>query len=301
MLPLWLAWLLATTPSPVTLWLRADIPTGSSCHLESLTTAIRAQRPDVTIALGQRLNSTDPQAILTQGATTLTLSVQGKGKPLRREIPLAGEDCGDALQTAALMIERYLDELADSTEEASIEGLSGTHGAPPSFFLAVGASVVQAPAGWTPGVILEADLSVGWLLFSLGGEINLSQHQADKSVSGTYDILPAAVWVAAGIGPRLGPGRLIVQASGGLSMMFVTIGQTTPPTFQQQQGSTADGFLGLRAGYILDLPAKFNLELRYEERWVPAPTIFSVEGYPGQVTMRAFSGDVGLLVGYAFF
>jgi hypothetical protein len=301
MVPLWLAWLLAATPGQVTLWLRADFPQGGSCHLETLTSAIHAQRPDVALVLGQPPGTADLQATLTESATTLTLTMQGRGKPMRRELQLAGEDCGDALQTAALMIGRYLDEIAESSEEARIEGLSGSPGSRVSLLLTLGGSVVRAPAGWTPGLILETDLSVGWLLFSLGGEINLAQTESDTSLTGTYRLLPVAAWLSAGVAPRLGPGRILAQASGGLSLMFVTIGPTTPPTFQQQRVTGVDPYLGLRVGYLLDLPWKFSLTLRYEERWVPAPTTFSVEGYPGSVSVRAFSGDVALLIGYTFF
>jgi hypothetical protein len=297
----WLAWLQAASPSTTTLWLRADFPQGSSCHVAALTSAIRAQRPEVVVALGARPGPSDLEAELTQGTTAISLSIRGRGKPLRREIPLTGEDCDESLQTAALMIDRYLDELNQNPEETPIEGLTTSTPTSHAFTVALGPSVVQAPAGLSPGLVLEVDLRLGLFSLALGGELNLPQHEAATEVTGTYDVSPAAIWLAAGVTPQLGPGRLVAQASLGLSLLWVSIGQTTPPTYEQQQGSAADPFVGLRLGYVLDLSARFSLGLRYEERWVPSPTTFSVFGYSGSVSVRAFSGDLALLVGYTLF
>jgi hypothetical protein len=167
--------------------------------------------------------------------------------------------------------------------------------------------VAWAPAGWTPGLVLEVDLRLQWVLFSLGGEVNLAQHEAlaqnetVKPVTGTYTLLPAATWIASGAAPRLGPGRLILQGVLGLSLLWVTIGPTNPPTYQQQQPSGVDFYYGLRLGYVVDLTAKLSLALRYEERVVVEPTSFSVEGYPGFVSVPMFSGDFALLLGYTLF
>jgi hypothetical protein len=301
--PVWLAWLLAASPEPVTLWLRADLPPESPCRLESLSAAIKAQRPDALLALGARSKPTDLEALLAQSGATLTLTVRGPGKPLSRLLPSPGSDCLEAVHTAALMIDRYLDDLNENAEEARIEGLSSSSGVEGAFTVSLGPSVVQGPAGLSAGLVLEIGQRLGLLLLSLGGELNLSQQKkvTAAGVIGSYDLLPAAAWLAAGIAPRLGPGRLVAQASLGLSLLWVTIGQTTPPTFQQQRASGVDPFAGLRLGYALDLSAKFSLALRYEERWVPSPTSFFVEGYPGSVSVRTFSGDLALLVGYALF
>ena len=296
---LWLVWILAASPEPVTLWLRADLEPQSPCHLESLAAAIHSQRPDARLAIGTRSLPSDLEAELTTRGSELWLTVHGQGKPLSRVLPPPGNDCVETVQTAALMIDRYLDELNESTEEAHIEGLAAAPKA--RGILSLGPSVVQTPAGLSPGLMLEFDLRLGLLLLSLGGEVNLRRSEAETTVTGTYEMLPAATWISAGVAPKLGPGRLAAQASLGLSLLWVTIGPTTPPTYQKQQANTADPYLGLRLGYVLDLPANFNIALRYEERWVPAPTTFSVEGYPGSVSVRAFSGDLALMVGYTIF
>jgi hypothetical protein len=295
-----LAWILAASPGSVRLWLQAELSPESPCRLESLAAAIRAQRPDALISSGARSKPTDLEVDLTENGGTLSLTVRGQGKPLSRPLPSPGADCVETLQTAALMIDRYLDELNEHPEDAPIEGLS-TSRATTAFTVSLGASVVQAPAGLTPGLVLEVDLRLGLLALALGGELSLPQHEAATAVTGTYDLSPAAAWLSAGVAPRLGPGRLLAQASLGLSLLWVTIGPTTPPTYQQQQANAADPFVGLRLGYVLDLPARFSLAVRYEERWVPAPTTFSVEGYPGSVAVRAFSGDLAVLAGYALF
>jgi hypothetical protein len=282
-----------------TLWLSIDVGPRSPCRLDALAAAIRVQRPDAALALGAPPHASDLEAVLADRDGTLILTVHGQGRPLSRELPPAEATCEEALQTAALMIDRYLDELHASGAEASIESLAPGPG--PAFGVQLGPSVVQAPFGLSAGVVLQLDLRVGLLLLSLGGEANLSQSKAiGPSVpDATYDVNPAATWLAAGVAPRLGPGRLFGQLSLGLSILWASA--RSPSLFQTKQGLTVDPYLGLCAGYVLDLPAHFGLALRYEERWVPAPTAFAVEGVPRTVSVRALSGDLAFLVGYTFF
>src|SRR5262249_33722271 len=160
---------------------------------------IRVERPDAALAMGSPPGG-GLVADLTEDHGTITLSVRGAGKPLVRELPAAGTSCEETLQTAALMIDRYLDELRASGEEARIEELGVRRG--PEFGVAIGGSVAQAPAGWAPGLTLETDLRLGPWLLSLGGEANLSQQQADSAFSGAFDLQPAAAWLAGGVAPR---------------------------------------------------------------------------------------------------
>jgi hypothetical protein len=293
-----LALLLAV--SAPTLWLKVDVGPDSPCRVEALAAALRVQRPDTGLALGSRPNAFDLEADLTESSGTLTLTVRGPGKPLTRVLPAPSATCEETLQTAALMIDRYLDELHADAEEAHIEHL--VRGPGPRLQLLFGPSVAQAPAGLSPGLTLELDLRSRLFLLSLGGEASLSQKKAIASFDGAYDLTPAAAWLAAGVAPRLGPGRVLVQASFGLTLLWVGIQSSlSPPLPHQHGGNAVDPFLGLRAGYAFDLPARFSLVLRYEERFVPAPTTFSVDGYPGSVSVRSFSGDLALMAGYAFF
>jgi hypothetical protein len=171
--------------------------------------------------------------------------------------------------------------------------------------LELGPSVTQMPLGLSPspspGLILALDLRLGWILLSLGGEANLPGNKAIEPASeGSYHAQPAAAWLAAGFDPRLGPGRLILQASLGLSLLWVRIHSSLN---QQTPGNAADLYLGGAAGYLLDLPAHFMLGLRFEERVVPSPSSFGVEGVTGStaVTVRQFTADLALLAGYNFF
>jgi hypothetical protein len=298
-----LALVLTASPEAATLWLQVDVGPESPCRVEALASAILVQRPDASLAMGKRPRDTDLAALLVESSGTLTLTVRGQGKPLSRALPPAGSTCQETLQTAALMIDRYLDELHASGEEARIEELRSASA--PHLTLALGPSVVQAPFGLSVGLILEVDLRLGLLLLSLGGEANLSQSRTvtqtvqARTVQFTYDAQPAASWLAAGIAPRLGPGRFVAQASFGLSLLFVTA--QSQALFQKRQGNAVDPYFGLRVAYAVDLPAQFSLALRYEERWVPSPTSFSVEGFAAAFPARRFSGDLALMAGYTFF
>ncbi len=285
----------ATQP---TLWLQVEVGPDSPCRVDGLAAAVHLQHPDVALSLGKRPSASDLEAEITESAATLTLTVRGQGKPLSRVLPTPGTSCSETLQTAALMIDRYLDELHANAEEARVADL--VRGAGPQLSLLLGPSLVQAPAGLDFGLTVELDFRVGLLLLSLGGEGNLAQ---TKSITafGSYDLTPAATWLAAGVAPRLGPGRLLLQGSFGLSLLWVSVQSDLSHLPHEHDGNAVDPFVGLRVGYVLDLPARFSLALRYEERFVPAPTTFSVEGYAGSVSVRSFSGDVALMAGYAFF
>jgi hypothetical protein len=291
-----LALVLGTSP---TLWLRVEVSPESPCRVEALAAAVRLQHPDVALSLGKRPSASDLEAEIVESTATFTLTVRGQGKPLSRLLPSPGTSCSETMQTAALMIDRYLDELHANAEEARVADLVRAAG--PQLSLLLGPSLVQAPAGLDFGLTVEVDFRVGLLLLSLGGEGNLAQTKSITAFGG-YHLTPAATWLAAGVAPRLGPGRLLFQGSFGLSLLWVSVQSDLSHVPHEHNGNAVDPFVGLRVGYVLDLPARFSLALRYEERFVPAPTTFSVEGYPGySVSVRSFSGDVALMVGYAFF
>jgi hypothetical protein len=281
-----------------TLWLRVEVSPESPCRADSLATAIRIQRPDVALAAGPAPRTGDLEADFTEVGGSLSLRVRGgSSEPLTRTLPPAGDSCQEAIQTAALMIDRYLGELYAGEEEG---GLSSS-GRGTTFVVGLGPSLAQAPFGWAPGLMLQVSLGVDILWLSLGGEANLAQTKpiGAQAPDADYRILPAASWLGAGVAPHLGPGRVIVQATFGLSLLWAKT--TGSGLFQTQQGFSADPYVGLCGGYALDLPLHLSLTLRYEERWVPAPSPFKVEGIPTSVSPRSFSGDLALLLGYAFF
>jgi hypothetical protein len=283
-----------------TLWLRVEVAPESPCRADALATAIRVQRPDASLAVGPAPHPGDLEADFTEAGGSLTLRVRGgSGEPLTRSLPPAGDSCQEAIQTAALMIDRYLGELYAGEEESSSPGRGTT------LVVALGPSLAQAPFAWAPGLMLQTSLGVNVFWFSLGGEANLAQTKpiGSQAPDAEYRIVPAAAWLGAGVAPQLGPGRVFVQATFGLSLLWAKT--TGSGLFQTQQGFSADPYVGLCGGYALDLPLHLSLTLRYEERWVPAPSPFQIEPAPGttssSVSVRQFSGDLALLLGYAFF
>jgi hypothetical protein len=299
----WLAWLLAATPSAPTLWLELDVEAGCPCSAEGLEAAIRGLRPGAVVKLGTRPNITDLQILLVERKGSLSLTTQGRGEPLIRTLPPAGSSCTETSQTAALIIDRYLDELYANDVETPIA--PAARSLAPNLQLRLGLSFLQMPSGLSPsispGAILELNLGLGLVLLSLGGEANLSGTKPVTSQGdGSYRAQPAATWLAAGISPRLGPGRLGLQGSFGLSLLWV---QTDASLHQETRGHAVDPYVGLLASYFIDLPSHFSLGLRAEERFVPSPTVFITEGVPGSasVAVRQFTADLALLAGYTFF
>jgi hypothetical protein len=295
--------LLAATPVSPSLWLELQVDSASPCSPDGVAAAIRGLRPDLIVKLGKRTSVSDLQVLIVERNGSLTLMVLGPGKPLSRDLPPAGPSCGDASQTAALIVDRYLDEFYATGGEAQLA--STTAGDGPSLRLQLGPSLVQMPTGLSPsispGLILELDLRLGLFLASLGGEANLPGNGAvGAGTDASYHVQPAAAWIAAGVAPALGPGRLVLQASFGLDLLWVRIESSL---HQEAPANEADPYVGLAAAYLLDLPAHFSLGLRFEERFVPAPSVFAVEGLSGSasVTARRFTADLALLAGYSFF
>ncbi len=300
---------LALTASP-TLWLEVTLPE-STCGAESLQAAIVALAPGLTVALGNRPQPGDLQVTLARTAGETVLKVSGAGEPLVRSLPDPGADCNQTIETAALMIDRYLEANHWSGAEPSVDQLqTGSTPFEPSpsrpskarLWLAVGPTLLQAPAALTAGLALELGVRVGLFEIALGGEADLSQQApvSSNAADGDFVIVPAAAWIVAGVVPPLGPGHLLFEASGGLSYTSVFV-RTAVPVSQPGSSEAFDGYFGLRAGYSLDLPSDFTLTLYYEERFCPAPTRFTFEGFSNTVLVRAFSGELALLVGWFFF
>jgi hypothetical protein len=293
--------LLGATPVSPSLWLELEVDPASPCNTDGVAAAIRGLRPDLVVKPGKRTSGVDLQVLLVERNGSLTLMVLGPGKPLSRDLPPAGASCADASQTAALIVDRYLDEFYAVGAETQLASTSA--GEAPSLRLQLGSSLVQMPTGLSPsispGLMLEVDVRLGLILLSLGGEANLPGNSAAIPGEGTYHLQPAAAWIAAGVAPKLGPGRFMFQASFGLDLMWVRIETSL---HQETPANEADPYVGLVAAYCIDLPSHFSAGLRFEERFVPAPSVFAVEGVQGStVTARRFTADLALLAGYTFF
>jgi hypothetical protein len=292
----------SATPVSPSLWLDLEVDSASPCHADGVAAAIRGLRPDLVVKIGQRTSASDLQVLFVERNGSLSLSILGPGKPLNRDLPPASASCADASQTAALIVDRYLDEFYATGAEAQAASTSAGEG--PRLSLQLGPSLVQMPTGLSlsisPGLILELDLRLGLAWFSLGGEANLpSNGIVAQGLDGSYHVQPAAAWIAAGIALPLGPGRLVLQASLGLDLLWVGIQSSL---HQETPSNRADPYAGLVGAYLLDLPSHFSAGLRFEERFVPSPSVFAVEGVANStsVTARRFTADLALLAGYTF-
>jgi hypothetical protein len=300
-----LALSLAASP---TLWIHVSLEQ-PSCDAAALRSAIAALAPAVNVAIGNEAPSGDLQVTLLQAKGDAVLTVTGRGEPLVRSLGHAGDDCTQTVETAALMIARYLDAIPSETSESLPAVQKATPQEPPpsesrrsKAWLSLGPTVLRGPAGVTAGLAFELGVRLSPLQVAVGGEADLAQHAPVSSMSsdGEYVVTPAAVWITAAFVPRLGPGNLILGLSGGglVTSAFV---RTSVPVSQPGSQTVFDGFAGLRVGYLLDLPADFSVSLTYEERYCPAPTRFTVAGFPDTVLVPTFSGELALMVAWYFF
>jgi hypothetical protein len=73
------------------------------------------------------------------------------------------------------------------------------------------------------------------------------------------------------------------------------------PLFGSHDRVTVEAFAGLAAGYTIDLPARFFVGVRIEERWSPAQAHSSVDASTDAVVTRAWTFTAALLAGWQIF
>jgi len=91
-------------------WL--GVPSGAESCRTPLLAAIRERRPDVDVRVGRAHGGGDVSARLREeeGVWRLVVRVEGL-TPLRRVLPSPGESCAATADVAALMLDRYLDDV----------------------------------------------------------------------------------------------------------------------------------------------------------------------------------------------
>jgi hypothetical protein len=303
-----LALVLAASP---TLWIHVSLEP-PTCDAQGLRSAIVALAPAAKVAVGNEAPAGDLQVTLLQAGGEAVLTVTGRGDPLVRALPHA-KDCNQTLETAALMVTRYLDAIPSETNEvtpvaaqevvAPVPSPPSEPGAKTRAWLSLGPTLLGAPAGLTAGLALEVGVRLRFVQFSLGGEAGLAQHapvNSSMTSQGEYVVTPAAAWITAAFVPQLGPGKLILGLSGGVFYTSAFV-RTSVPVSQQGSSSAFDGFAGVRVGYLIDLPANFAVSLTYEERYFPAPTQFVFDGFPDTVSVPTLSGELALMMSWYFF
>lgn len=276
------------------------------CDTAAFTHDLHALRPELTIVPIDA--SQTPPATLPPGTWVArlvgvdsaqpVLRVTGNPTPLLRA--LSARSCRSAVEIAASIVDGLLDQLPREAS-ASLAVANPLH---PSLGIWFGGGILQGPLQWVPSIALGLRLSLGdWEIAGTSdlGTLATRPFVTDRpNATFNYKALPFDFEIGGGYAPHLGPGNLMLDAFIGPSAVHLwTKGS---PLFQTQSPVTLEPFVALAAGYTLDLPARFFVGVRVEERWSPLQATFSViDGHPGSVSTRVWTFTAALLAGWRFF
>ena len=294
----------ATADAPT---LRVSLPDSgaSPCTSTRVLSSIRARQPGIDLRLGGAVRPGDASAVLAPLDGRWGLTVEGAGlAPLRRQLPAPGTDCVATADTAALMIDRYLDDIHWSGRRAAFADLQHR---PIEGVAELGSSVAASPVGALPSIELDLGARRGPWQLGVGGSLAVPEKNAfpaSASFAGSYSAQMASARVVASWRPRLGPGVARVELAPGAELFWV--GASYPQAtrlFQNHPAFDAAPYLGLRVGYELALPARFAVALRAEGRALLRQPTFGVEGEPGIPAIAAgpVDGNVTLALSRSFF
>jgi hypothetical protein len=271
-------------------WAETEGPMGSeagACSAEALATALHAQRPLLAVhAFHPEIDPERPPAgairvRLTDRGGSAVLEILAPGSSIVRSLSAAG-DCERNVAMAALIIDGALDELRVSEGTPKVDSL-----APPIPFgkqlhlsTYVGAGAQQGVFGFVPAFAVVAAGRFRFLEVTLDVDLGLPSTTAfsltpPEAGKGTLSATTLTVDLGAGVAPRLGPGRLTCDAVFGVGLAFAQVNSGS--VFQQQTETSTKPLVGLRLGYVVDLPRGVFLMARGEEHVSPA-TGFQVVG-----------------------
>jgi hypothetical protein len=247
------------------------------CRAEALLGAVRERRPEAAAGGTEAAQPGDLRAVVTAAEPWVLTVHDGEKVILRRDLPPPGEDCAALAETAALMLDRFLDEIDWSPEAAPLGPLppepprERLHGAAAvSFALVPGLGTAVQPA-------LGAVFAVrrGPWRGEVSADVSLGERDpVDPSDSGAggFDVT-----VRAGRAFPLGAGELLLGAAAASDILFVSA--TGPRIFHARSTSAGLAGGGLTAGYQVGFSG-FVLGARADLLLMGGSAQFGVEGYP---------------------
>ena len=274
------------------------------CQLESFLSAINSLRPALAVRAGSEPAEGDAAAAIDVENGEWRLTVQRRGQEaLRRTLPAPGSDCVATAGTAALMLDRALDELHWSGAPVQVEALpeAATPDAPREFSqapgsvregrLALGAGAATVFGVLKPAAALELEAQQDLWSLGLGALATPSVKEpiGGSASVGAYSVSALDLQLFLGRRFSAGPGAFLFELAPGVELAR---GSTSGALFQQHPGTTAAFLLGARAAYEVSLPARFSVSLRAEGRAFPSAISFNVQGEPGDFSSSHFAANL---------
>lgn len=301
----------ATTAQGGTLWV--SFPSQSeACGYTELQAALHARLGDVDIQPGPHdVAGNDVGVDLERdSATSWELRVHLRGeRELQRQLSKSETSCVEFIETSALMIERYLDDIHWAGDRALVLKLPPVPPKPPPppwhMFVQVGGAVAAGALGLTPAVTFDLGARRGHWQLALSGELQRHQ-QTTVSSSASTEVPEEATLTLQSAAAQLSAGYLVTTGVGALSFELTpgaeffwasTMGGNLP---HHGSALTAVPFLGLRLGYATPIWHRLFLSLQVEAR-VHSNVDFVVTGAPDfTVSTGNVDGYLSLGLAYVF-
>ncbi len=296
-------------------------PDVAPCTADIFAGALRSRLGQVAVLEGER--------DLATGEMRVAIRPAGKGLELRvhaaaerqliRELPGPGTECLAASETAALMVERYLDEVgAGIVVTAPFVPLVPP--APPARWgfaleaaltgelavlpqLAPGESTAIPGAGFGGSVALGVRRGPWQLVARATLEPGGTTAIAGSVAGGTLQLNAGAVALAGSYLLGAGPGAVRFELAPGTQLFWAS---TSSPS-GGQFGKTGSNFsalpyIGIGVGYELPVWENLSALVGVSMRVHLSPTQFEVDGIPTDtVYTRDLDGEASLGVGYVFY
>ena len=293
-----------TFAAPSQLWVAGPQEPDPRCAESSLIAALRLLRPRLEVLAGVAPAGAEaPQVVLERGPGAYVLHLLRAGSPLTRVLG-EGSDCEGVVQTAALIVDRALDQLPGVSESPALEPSAGELNRPWRWRLGaiLGAGVGQGLLGPVPVLQVDLDLALGLVELGLLAEAALPSTSAVRGEPGQYSATGLTFELAAGLAPRVGPGLLSARVGLGVGLSLVSLaGLTGQQIFQVRGQETSEPFAGLRVSYLLALPFKTFIGVCAEERLAFGVAGFGIAGDSNSdVFTRRWVFDGLLVLGRTF-
>ncbi len=302
-----------------TIWVAAP-PEVAPCTVDVLGAAFRARLGQIAVLQGEHdLAAGEMQVAIRSAGQGLELHVQAaEERELMRELPGPGTDCVAASETAALMIERYLEEVGTGI---AVEG--GPSFVPPArparwgvaFELTFSAEVAVLPqlapgeSTTIPSVPIGGALAIGvrhgpWQL-ALRGTLEQGGSTAVEGAvaGGTLNVQAEAIALAGNYLLAAGPGSVRFELAPGVQIFSSNTTTSNGPRFGKT-GSTSNilPFLGIGVGYQIPVWKTLSALAVASMRVHFGSTQLQVEGVADDTAYtRQLDGEASLGVCYVFY
>jgi hypothetical protein len=280
---------------------------GAPCSFEDVAGALRARLGTRDVRRGEHaVDGESVQLAVGHQGTDWFLDLESEGHPrLRRPLPGPEGDCLALTEAAALVADRYLEDVHWIGPPVVIEPVPSEVVAPADGWhagLDVAVAGGSGLADLTGAAQLHAGARWGKLLLGLSAGIQLPSDVAFVAGDPTQGSLHAeagTAQVAAGRRWDAGPGAVELELTPGVEWFrsWTTGGQI----YHRQDRWTAAPYVGLRAGYALPLSRHFFVAARAQCEALIQSQVFEVSGYSSALRAQAVEWEGSVAAGYQFF